>query len=449
MSLETFEGMRYGPIGDAVVAAEPHTEADPVGVYAAILALWSSAINGPVVLEGNHPVVVWTVLAGESALGRKGTALRVARKMLDKSIGSFLEARTAGGVSSGPSLTRVLFEKQEETEGTEGGTDTRVVIIDQEWTEHLRKQNTCPTFASRLRHCWDGETLRHTTTKEHMVVPEPRLGFHAHITPENWGEFIKPRDAKGGSYNRLLPVMVTGSKVLPFRHKEVYPEIPGLGDAYDWARKAPRVARLDDSAARRFDEIRVLFLDKLTEMPERQRCYVERTPEQVIRVAATLVAAEQRTSIDCAAIDAAWAFVQYSMKSVEKLVREDASKVSTGRKTKPLPVLIREILARYEGEATQTLMLRALGMRATAASLKAAVDSMDDVESFKGATATGKGRPPIIYRSVATDETQEDEPAEPQTPAMPHETLHGPNREEPQPVEAPNERELVLSGDWL
>lgn len=79
MSLEAFEPMRYGPIGDAVIAAEPHTEADPVGIYAAILAEWSGALNGYVTMFNDRPVVVWTVLAGESAIGRKGTALRVAR----------------------------------------------------------------------------------------------------------------------------------------------------------------------------------------------------------------------------------------------------------------------------------------------------------------------------------------------------------------------------------
>lgn len=441
MSLEAFEGMRYGPIGDAVLAAEPHTEADPVGIYAAILALWSTALNGHVRMFDGRPVAVWTVLAGESAIGRKGTALRVARKMLDKSIGAFLDARTAGGVSSGPSLTQLLYERQEETEGTEGGTDTRTIVVDEEWSENLKRQNRCPTFASKLRQCWDGGVIRHTTTKVHMVVDEPRLGFHAHITPGEWSEYVKPRDAKGGSFNRLLPVSVEGSKILPYNHKEIYPEVKGLADAYDWVRRKSRRMSLSKSAGERYDELRGVFLEKLADMPEHMRCYVERTPEQIVRVAAVLTATEMQTEISREAIDAAWAFVAYSMKSVERLVREDTSKVSGGRKTKPLTVLIREILTRYEGEATASLMLRALGMRATAASLRAAVESMPDVQEFKGTTATGKGRPPVIYRLIS-DETPEDVPEEtevqPATPQLPHETLHDPNR-----------GELVLSGGWL
>lgn len=446
MSLEAFEPMRYGPIGDAVVAAEPHTEADPIGIYAAILALWSSAICGCVKTADGRPVVVWTVLAGESALGRKGTALRVAKGMLEPAIGDFLAARTAGGVSSGPSLTQLLYSKQEETEGTEGGTDTRLIPIDQEWSENLKRQNRCPTFASKLRQCWDGETIRHTTTKVHMVVDEPRLGFHAHITPAEWSEYVKPRDAKGGSFNRLLPVMVEGSKVLPYGHRELYPAIAGLDDAYDWARKTPRVISLDKSAARRFDELRALWLHKLTEMPPHLRCYVERTPEQIIRVAATLVAAERRTTVSRKAIDAAWAFVQYSMRSVEKLVRGEDSAQPSRRTPKSLPELIREILDRYEGEVQHSLMLRALGNRATAASLRSALKGMPDVEAIRGTTASGNGRPPEIYRRIqpAPESQALDETPTAEAPAPP---VKVPEQTRTVPVQAP--KELAITGGWL
>lgn len=438
MSLETFQAMKYGPIGDAVMSAEPHTEADPIGVYAAILALWSSAINGDVVMYNGRPVVVWTVLAGESALGRKGTAVRVASKMLDHSIGKFLTARTAGGVSSGPSLTQMLYEKQEETEGTEDGTDTRLIVVDEEWSENLKRQTRCPTFASKLRTCWDGATIRHTTTKVSMTVENPRLGFHAHITPGEWSEYVKPRDAKGGSFNRLLPVMVEGSKVLPYDHTEVYPEIPGLAEAYDWARRTPRRMSMGKAAGRRFDELRVQFLHKMSEMPSHLRCYVERTPEQIVRVAAVLTASECKTTISREAIDAAWAFVQYSMRSVEKLVRED-SKVS-GKVVKTLPELVREILVRHGGEATSSLLLRSLGPRATAYTLKGVAESMADVTLVRGETESGRGRPPIVYRLVSPEtEPVQEEPEQapkPVTVVIPEQS----SKEVP---------ELTLSGSWL
>jgi hypothetical protein len=430
--------MRYGPLGDAVALAEPHTEADPVGVYAAMMAMWSTAINGHVRMDNGRPVVVWTVLVGGSAIGRKGTAKRVAEGILKPAIGSFLSARTEGGVSSGPSLTQLLYERQEETTGTEAGTDTRLIVVDEEWSENLKRQNRCPTFASKLRSCWDGVTIRHTTTKVSMTVDEPRLGFHAHITPGEWSEYVKPRDAKGGSFNRLLPVLVEGSKVLPYNHREVLPEVPELSEAYDWARRSPRRMSLSKDAGRRFDELRGMFLAKLADMPEYLRCYIERTPEQIVRVAAVLTATERRTTISRDAVNAAWSFVQYSMRSVEKLVRDDVTS-SQGRAVKSLPELVREILDRYEGEATSSLMLRALGMRATAASLRSAVESMDDVEVVKGQTASGRGRRPDIYRRIQPAE-QEAETPEPE-PAVVAPVVVAPVAPEP---------ELALAGGgWL
>jgi hypothetical protein len=440
MSLEAFEPMRYGAVGDAVVAAEPYTEADPVGIYAAVLSLWSAAINGPVRMYDDRPVVVWTVLVGESAIGRKGTAKGVASKMLAHSIGAFLDSRTTGGVSSGPSLTQLLWEKQEETEGAEGGVDTRLVVVDEEWSENLQRQNRCPTFASKLRSCWDGATIRNTTTKSVLTVHEPRLGFHAHITPAEWSEFIKPRHAKGGSYNRLLPVSVEGSKVLPYNNKERYPEIAGLAEAYQWARTKTRRMTLDAAAGGRYDEIRGLFLNKLAEMPDYLRCYVERTPEQVLRVAAALTATECSTTISLAAVNAAWAFVQYSVKSTETLVRASIEK-SPARPTKSLPELIREVMHRYGGEVKHSDMLRALGVRATAHSLKTALTGMDDIQIVTGVSETGKGRPGTVYRWV-TEGDDEPAAAEP-TPVIPEPRSASPTAPPGEP------RELTLSGAWL
>ncbi|MFD5308324.1 DUF3987 domain-containing protein [Streptomyces ardesiacus] len=447
MSLEAFEGMRYGPIGDAVIAADPYTEADPVGVYAAVLSLWSASIGGCVTLWNGRPVVVWTVLAGESAIGRKGTALRVARGMLQPSIGTFLEERVTGGVSSGPSLTQVLYEQQERTEGSEGGPDTRLITIDEEWSENLKRQNRCPTFASKLRNCWDGATIRHTTTKVSMVVPDPRLGFHSHITPGEWLDYIKPRDARGGSYNRLLPVLVHRSKILPYNNRELYPEVQGLGEAYAWARSKPRVMTLDPAAGERFDELRVDFELKQEDTPKHLSCYVERTPEQILRVAAVLTATERQTVISRKAIDAAWAFVQYSTQSVGKLVRED-TKASSRQAFKSLPDLIREIMTRHDGKVKHSDMLRALGARSTAAGFRKALEGMPDIRVVTGVTS-GQGRPGTEYRWANTESVSAEPEQKQERPEAESVQVRIPQQPKAPTLADPNTQEMTLSTGWL
>ncbi|MGW3232495.1 DUF3987 domain-containing protein [Kitasatospora sp. NPDC001095] len=400
--MSAFESMKYGPIGEAVAAAVPESEADPVGIYAAVLALYSSALAGYVVMENGRPAVVWTVLAGRSSAGRKGYALGTARKVLAKSIGGFLDARTFSGISSGPSLVNQLFQLELETAGTETGQDGRALLLEEEWPVVLKRARRCPTFSQHLRTAWDGKRISNIVKGKGgdgvQEVERPLLGMHAHITPGEWARYVDGTDALGGSFNRILPVMVETSKRLPWNHRERIEEHRALTAAYRWARREPRVMQLMAEAGRRYDELRDLIEERLAGLPERVSCYMERSAEQVLRVAAVLTAAEMKTKISRKAIEAAWAFVSYSMNSVERLVSEAANGAGS-REVKELPDVIREILARYDGEATGTMMLRALGVKASAALLKATVEGMDDVVMVRERLG-GRGAPATIYRLV-------------------------------------------------
>ncbi|MFJ8041226.1 DUF3987 domain-containing protein [Kitasatospora sp. NPDC096147] len=424
--MTTFDAMKYGPLGDAVAAAVPDSEADPIGIYAATLALYSAALSRSVTMTNGRPVVVWTVLAGKSSLGRKGYALGTTRTLLSKSIGGFLGARVASGISSGPSLVNHLFQLELETAGTESGMDGRALVVEEEWAGVLKRAKRCPTFSQHLRSAWDGKRVSNVIKSKdgsgEQIVERPLLGFHAHITPGEWAKYVDGTDALGGQFNRLLPVLVERSKMLPWDHQERIAESKALTAAYRWAQREPRRMALTAEAGRRYDELRALIETRMADMPESLSCYLERSAEQVVRVAAVLTAAEMKTRISRAALDAAWAFVSYSMTSVEKLVHAAAN--TTGRAVKELPELIYEILDRYEGEATSTMMLRALGTRVTAASLRAAVEDMDDVEMVKGENP-GRGAKPTIYRRITSPE------------------LAAPQGEIPKPASAPPLRLVV------
>ncbi|MFD8594539.1 DUF3987 domain-containing protein [Kitasatospora sp. NPDC059646] len=397
--MTAFEAMKFGPLGDAVAAAMPTSEADPVGVWAAALSLYSAAISRNVRLDNGRPVVVWTVLAGRSAIGRKGYALNTAKRLLHPAIGGFLDVRTRDGISSGPSLVDMLNKFELETSGLPTGIDGRAMVVEEEWAAVLRTQKRCPKFSTLFRTAWDGKTISNRTKKETQSVSRPLLGFHAHVTPGEWGKYVSSTDALGGSFNRLLPVLVERSKMLPYNHRAAVVEVQEIRAAYNWADQSdqPRVMEFDAAAGRRYDEIRAEVEDRMAELPELLAAYMERAAEQVHRIAAVLTATTRRTKITRKAVESAWAFVSYSMASVEKLVREAAD-----QKTKPVKStedLVREVLERYEGEANSTVMLRALGSRVTAASLRAAVERMPDVEVYKAETA-GRGAKPTMYRLI-------------------------------------------------
>ncbi|MFJ7907477.1 DUF3987 domain-containing protein [Kitasatospora sp. NPDC096204] len=401
----TWEEMKYGPIGEAVEAAREFSEGDPVGIFAAALSMWSSAISGSVVQPNGRPVVVWTAMVGRSKVGRKGFALDTATAVLAPSIGSFLEKRTRKGISSGPALVNTLFEVVQETQLSEAGEDGRVLMVEDEWATQLRRANRDDSYFDQMIQAWDGRPLVNTTKgkagkREEQRVDHPLLGFHGHIQPGRWSRLVKPDVALGGVFNRILPVVVDRSRRLPTSMKNPLANVRPSGAitrAYAWVQSEPRVMSISDAAAIRHDNYRSELEDQLMELPEELSCMIERADEHVLRVACVLTAAERKTTVSVRAWEAARAFVEYSVASIRRLASEADS---VGRRTaKPLPDLIREALQRYGGEATSSVLLRALGSRANAAGIKAAVEDMADVVMVRE-RLSGRGAPATIYRLV-------------------------------------------------
>ncbi|MDH6705427.1 hypothetical protein P3T27_002137 [Kitasatospora sp. MAA19] len=399
----TWDEMKYGPLGEAVDNAREWSEGDPVGIFAAALSMWSSAISGSVVQPNGRPVVVWTAMVGRSKVGRKGFALDTAYAALAPSIGSFLEKRTRKGISSGPALVNTLFEVVQETALSEEGEDGRVLMVEDEWATQLRRANRDDSYFDQLICAWDGKSMVNTTKgkagkREEQRVDHPLLGFHGHIQPGRWVRLVRPDAALGGFFNRLCPVLVEQTKRLPTRIKKPLAnvqETPALTRAYKWARAEPRVMALSDAAAERHDNYRAELEDQLMDLPEELSCMIERADEQVLRIACVLTAAERKTAVSVRAWEAARAFVDYSVASIRRLASEADS---VGRRpAKPLPDVIRETLQRYGGEATSSVLLRALGSRANAAGVKAAVEQMDDVDMVRERIG-GRGAPATIYR---------------------------------------------------
>ncbi|MFJ5882687.1 DUF3987 domain-containing protein [Kitasatospora cineracea] len=422
--MTTWEQMKYGPLGDAVERSREWSEGDPIGIYAAALSMWSAALAGRVVQPNGRPVAVWTAMVGKSKVGRKGFALATAQAAIGPSIAGFLNSRTRKGITSGPALVTTLFEVVQETLAAESGVDGRILVVEDEWASTLRRANRDATYHDQLIHAWDGAELVNTIKgkkgkREEERVDDPLLGFHGHIQPARWHRLIKPDDALGGVYNRILPVLVERAKRLSSKIKDPLSNItesPALTRAYKWARSEPRVIELSEAAANRHDNYRAELEDQLEEMPEELSCLIERADEHLLRIACVITAAERKTTITVKAWEAARAFVDYSMSSVRRLASEAETR---GRRApKPLPELIRDVLQRYGGEVKSGDMLRAIGStRANSAGIRAAVEDMEDVEIEK-VKSGGRGAPSIVYRLVDPAEKRDQGPEE-QTTAEP------------------------------
>ncbi|MCY0955820.1 hypothetical protein [Streptomyces sp. H27-H5] len=421
MEKTRFDLMAYGPLGKAVKDAMPHTEADPIGVFAAVLSMYSAALSGNVFQPNGRPVVVWTALAGRSKIGRKGFALATASAICSDAIGDFLSVRRRQGISSGPALVTTLFEAVHDSAMLEGGPDGRIFVVEEEWSAQLKRTNRCPTFSSVFRTAWDGNRVVNTTKgkngeRDEQNVESPMMGFHAHIQPGIWAKYISAVEALGGSYNRILPVMVERSKLLKTTRENPLKSIKpssALRLAYEWARKEERAMELSDAACERYDELREFYEDEMAEMPESLACFVERSDEQVMRVACVLTAAMRKTTISVEAIEAARSFVEYSITSVRQLVTESAALAS--RPVMELDERIRKVL-RDKGPQTRTQLYRSLGSRFTAAQIEAEAAQMPDVLVEKQDTTTAEGftrggRKPTLFTLLSAKDREEDHQA--------------------------------------
>ncbi|MFF7467973.1 DUF3987 domain-containing protein [Streptomyces sp. NPDC008092] len=382
----------YGPIGRAVRKIAPFLEADALGVYVAALSMWSAAIGGTVKVSsrGNaRPVLLWSALVAGTGRG-KGTALRAAHHVLDKSLGRFVATHTTSGITSGASLVNHLWDQQESTAETEHGRDVRSFVCEEEWSEVLRRVKRDASFTTKLRSAWDGATLRNTTKEEAQEVRDPAMVLHCHVTPSDWAKYVGESEAAGGSYNRILPFLL-GSVPLLDDDRVSLPDVDGrdLADAYGWATARPRVITLAEDARSLWRIVRRYARILGEALPENQAVYIERTAEQTIRVAACLAASECSETITEEMLSAAFTLVR---RSVQDAVR--ITKGATSPKVKRQPLSLEDkVRARIEmhgGRATSSQVLPYVG--ATAAEVKELTGIVVTVER------SGKtGRPATVF----------------------------------------------------
>ncbi|MCC3773659.1 DUF3987 domain-containing protein [Streptomyces sp. UNOB3_S3] len=401
----------YGPIGRAVRAVAPFAETDPLGIYVAALAMWSAAIGGTVTVgsRGNaRPVLLWSALVGKSSRG-KGTARWAAEHVVGEALGRFLETHTTSALSSGASLVNHLWKQQEATEETERGRDVRALVLEEEWSEVLKRAKRDASYTTKLRLAWDGATLRNTTKDEAQEVKNPALVLHAHITPSDWATYVALSDAAGGSYNRVLPFLLGAVPMLDDDDAPL-PPVDGdaLSDAYAWATARPRQITLAPEARPLWRTVRRYARILSETLPEDEAVFIERTAEHTLRTAACLAASECSETITKDMLNAAFTLVRRSVQDAVRIVRKAAAR-KVGRQPRTLMDKVRARIEMHGGRATSSQVLPYVGATA------------EQVKSLPGIVVTterlGNGGRPAVFFSF-TDTQDQRPPAEP-TPARP------------------------------
>jgi hypothetical protein len=202
-----------GWLGKTSLTLTETSEADPVAVLATLMAFFGvMAGRGPYVQisDDRHPALIWPLIMGHTGIGRKGTSLGVAARLVKAAASEFHSENVTSGLSSGEGLIAAVAD---EDEGQCGGK-TRLVIETEYSNTMKRSGREGNTLSGVLRQAWEGDDLS-TLTKISLHATAPHLGILAHITPGEFRLCASGADMAGGTYNRFLPIYSERSKEIP------------------------------------------------------------------------------------------------------------------------------------------------------------------------------------------------------------------------------------------
>lgn len=362
----------YGPVGDYVRVVEPHTEAAAVGIYAAALAAVGALIGrGPTWRwEGvDHHARLWPVLVGDTSKGRKSTALAWGvDRLLPLLDDDFRRTAVVSGLSSAEGLVHVIRDPVPDLvdtatgkvtrQGDPGVSDKRLLVKESELggplTAMRREGNR---LSSTLREAWDGGDLRSLVKQDPQRATAPHVVLVAAITGGELRDLLGEASILNGLANRLLPIVVQRSRLLPHGGE---PDRLALAVAVDaLARNIDRartVARVDWApAAERAWTDAYHALENPTETSPRLLAVLGRGSPTVRRLAMLLALTDGTGAVDVPHLEAALALWHYAAASWRYLLGGGAGRSKLADK-------LLEALARAGAEGlTRSAIREAVG----------------------------------------------------------------------------------------
>ena len=248
-----FEG---SPAGRWASYLDEHqvTEADPAAVFIQTLTALGAMIGlGPQLEHGSLivPAKWFTLVVGDSARGRKGTAWDAAAQLLREVDGAFMETRVLSGFGSGEALIRpVADEEQAAADGAAGEPDRRLLVVQTEFANVLRvAERPNSTLSPNLRELHDLGPVRNITKSTSLVASRHHVALIGHITPSELLTGMKGTALSNGFGSRLLMVGSRRSRLIS-RPRSVDTAVlrrlaSGLREAVAAAQRVDSVAMTD------------------------------------------------------------------------------------------------------------------------------------------------------------------------------------------------------------
>ena len=211
----------HGPLGEMVLALDPHTEASALGTMASLLVMFGNALGREFYVRvgaGRHFPTLYAWLVGTTYLGRKGTAADNALLCMEQIMPEWVAYNIRRSLNSGQGIGQTVsdLDKAAKEQRDNPLGDKRCLFITAELADVLIKAR-CDgnTLFNTLRDCWDTGILENTSITRKLRVTGASVSWLAMITAEELGELLKLKELATGSLNRVLVFHIERSKKLP------------------------------------------------------------------------------------------------------------------------------------------------------------------------------------------------------------------------------------------
>lgn len=392
-----------GIAGRFVETVAPHTEAHPLGLLAAFMTMFGTAVGrSPHFRIGaaRHGGNLFVTLVGLTSSGRKGTAVDEAVRLFK--LADQMPPR-AGGLSSGEGFVyairdeirtlRPVREKgkvidHEEVIEDPGVEDKRLIVIESELASVLaRMGREGNTLSSLMRQAWDGQDLG-TMTKKAIRATGPHVSLLAQITPAELSSLMTETDTLNGWANRMLFCSVGRLHVLPFggglSDHELLPLACELREAIELASHTGQVERDPEAQAAWGRVYEPLSSDR----PGLLGAVTARAPQHVMRLALLYALLDRETWIRAPHLAAALAFWQASQESAQAIF-------GTSLGDRIADDILEELRTRGEAGMTRDEMREHFQRNVPSARIKASLDTLARAGLAAGRkeSPAGPGRP--------------------------------------------------------
>ena len=410
----------YGLVGDVARAGSETTEANPYAVAANFIAFMGCAVGrGPYMPVGNtrHHARQFMLHIGRSGRGRKGDAVSLIGR-IERALEALSQDATPkvhrGGLSSREGLVYMIHDGF--TEGKENVPailDKRLLVIDSEFANVLHQgKRDGNTLSAALRDCWDGVSMKPATKSNRLWATDPHIAMIGAVTPSELLGLMASRELTNGFANRFMMFWAERTKMLAFPRATSQEDVNALAErvlevlqfcqAERWADKDHIRVELSLDARMRYE---VLYYGELNDSSagERITALIERRAPMLLRLAMLFALCDRTTTVEAHHIDAALAWVRYSVESIKFIFASAADEVKVAE-VKDTAQKIVEFLTAHNRVTRKQITVDCFGGHVTKTRIDAALDELLSctpplitVEQDR----SGQGRPTKFYELTA------------------------------------------------